>query len=173
MADRQLIRPDWPWAERFRISQAVVVPVGPAKTLRQAQGDGAQSAVIYVAGQVAFKPDGSIAGAEAIVRSKEALKGPQGLHSQERYAQARADMMRAQARQVFTNIQDVLKLAGASMKDIVKLNAYLTDFTLFAPYAEVRREFFAEASFASTGVEVKRLVHEDLLLEIEVIAHTG
>lgn len=81
--------------------------------------------------------------------------------------------MRAQARQVFTNIQDVLKLAGAAMGDIVKLNAYLTDFTLFAPYAEVRREFFTEASFASTGVEVKRLVHEDLLLEVECVAHVG
>ncbi len=82
-------------------------------------------------------------------------------------------MMRAQTRQVFTNIHDVLKLAGASMKDIVKLNAYLTDFTLFVPYAGARWEFFPEASFASTGVEVKRLVHEDLLLEIEVVAHTG
>lgn len=156
MADRQLIRPDWPWAEKFRISQAVKV-----------------GGVVYVAGQVAFKPDGSIAGAEAIVRSKEALEGPQGQRSQEQYARARADMMRAQAKQVFTNIQDVLKQAGATMKDIVKLNAYLIDFTLFAPYAEVRREFFPDASFASTGVEVKRLVHEDLLLEIEVVAHLG
>ncbi len=59
------------------------------------------------------------------------------------------------------------------MKDIVKLNAYLTELTLFAPYAEVRREFFPEASFASTGVQVRRLVHEDLLLEIKAVAHMG
>ncbi len=150
MHDKQLIRPPWPWAEKYRIAQGVRV-----------------GGTVYVSGQVAYRPDGSIAGTEQLVRSKGTSLTP------EQSAVARQDAMRLQARQVFANIDEVLRLGGATMRDIVKLNAYLTDFDLFPPYAEVRRGIFPEASFASTGVEVARLVHEDLLLEVEVVAHVG
>jgi enamine deaminase RidA (YjgF/YER057c/UK114 family) len=56
------------------------------------------------------------------------------------------------------------------MKDVVKLTAYLTDFSLFAGYAQARREVFPEPTFVGTGVEVKGLVSPDLLLEVEAVA---
>ena len=102
---------------------------------------------VYVSGQVALDPDGNVVG-----------KGN----------------MYEQARQVFRNIEHVLGLAGGSMADIVKLNAYLIDFTRFAEYAKARHEVFGpELRFAATGVEISRLIYEDLMIEVEVVAEVG
>ncbi len=51
---------------------------------------------------------------------------------------------RAEARQVFQNLQAVAEAAGGTLTDIVKLNAYLTDLGNFAVFNEVMAEFIAE-----------------------------
>ena len=77
--------------------------------------------------------------------------------------------MRAQLRQVGENIKAALAAAGATLDDIVKTNTYVTDMDEFFKHVDVRMEYFG-ALPTSTTVEVRRLAHPDLLVEIEVIA---
>jgi enamine deaminase RidA (YjgF/YER057c/UK114 family) len=74
---------------------------------------------------------------------------------------------------VFKCLTHNLKLAGATWSDVVKLNGYMVKMNTDALnlYREVRSRFLDPKRLpASTLVGVKRLVHEDLLLEVEVIA---
>ena len=77
--------------------------------------------------------------------------------------------MRAQLRQVGENIKAALAAAGATLHDIVKTNTYVTDIEEFFKHVDVRMEYFG-AMPTSTTVEVRRLAHPDLLVEVEVIA---
>jgi 2-iminobutanoate/2-iminopropanoate deaminase len=77
--------------------------------------------------------------------------------------------MRAQIRQTGENIKAALAAAGATLSDIVKTNTYVTDIEEFFKHTDVRSEYFG-ALPTSTTVEVRRLAHPDLLVEIEVIA---
>src|SRR5690606_5581630 len=63
----------------------------------------------------------------------------------------------AQARQVFQNLQAVCEAANGSLKDIVKLNLYLTDLSNFAIVNEVMGEFFQAPFPARAAVGVKEL----------------
>lgn len=78
--------------------------------------------------------------------------------------------MRAQIRQVGENIKAALEAAGATLNDIVKTNTYVTDIEEFFKHIDVRMEYFGPAMPTSTTVEVRRLAHPDLLVEVEVIA---
>ncbi len=77
--------------------------------------------------------------------------------------------MRAQLRQVGENIKAALAAAGATLDDIVKTNTYVTDIEEFFKHVDVRMEYFG-ALPTSTTVEVRRLAHPDLVVEVEVIA---
>ena len=77
--------------------------------------------------------------------------------------------MRAQIRQVGENIKAALEAAGATLADIVKTNTYVTDLEEFFKHVDVRMEYFG-ALPTSTTVEVRRLAHPDLLVEVECIA---
>ena len=99
---------------------------------------------IYVAGQVARDGSGNLVG------------GPD---------------MRAQAEQVFRNIQIALASRGASLSDIVQLTAYVRDMSQLAAYREVReRVLGTNPRPASSLVGVAALASDDYLLEVEVIA---
>jgi len=80
--------------------------------------------------------------------------------------------MRTQIRQVGENVKAALAAAGASLADIVKTNTYVTDIDEFFKHVDVRMEYFG-ALPTSTTVEVRRLAHPDLLVEVEVIAVVG
>jgi 2-iminobutanoate/2-iminopropanoate deaminase len=77
--------------------------------------------------------------------------------------------MRAQLRQVGENIKAALAAAGATLADIVKTNTYVTDIDEFFKHVDIRMEYFG-ALPTSTTVEVRRLAHPDLMVEVEVIA---
>ena len=77
--------------------------------------------------------------------------------------------MRAQMRQVGENIKAALEAAGATLNDIVKTNTYVTDIEEFFKHVDVRMEYFG-ALPTSTTVEVRKLAHPDLVVEVEVIA---
>ena len=98
---------------------------------------------IYISGQIAFDKDGKVVG---------------------------AGDMKAQAEQVFKNLQTALTAAGATFADVVKMNSYITDMSKVQAVRDVRARYFKDATPASTFVEVKGLVRPELLLEIEVIA---
>lgn len=80
--------------------------------------------------------------------------------------------MRLQIRQVGENIKAALAAAGASLSDLVKTTTYVTDIEEFFKHVDVRMEYFGAALPTSTTVEVRRLAHPDLLIEVEALAVT-
>jgi 2-iminobutanoate/2-iminopropanoate deaminase len=77
--------------------------------------------------------------------------------------------MAAQIRQVGENIKAALAAAGASLADLVRTQTFTTDIDEFFRHVDVRMEYFG-ALPTSTTVEVRRLSHPDLLVEIEAMA---
>src|ERR1051325_9382043 len=98
---------------------------------------------IYISGQIAVDKDGAVVG---------------------------ANDMRAQAEQVFKNVEAALAAAGAKLTDVVKMNTFATDLTQIQAYREVRTRFFGDVTPASTLVQVVHLARPEYLLEVEVIA---
>jgi enamine deaminase RidA (YjgF/YER057c/UK114 family) len=99
---------------------------------------------LYIAGQLALDKDGNLVG---------------------------RDNFRAQVEQVFKNLKARLEEGGASFRDVVKLNYYLTDASDLQAFRETRNSYInLENPPASTFVVVKRLVREEYLIEIEAIA---
>jgi enamine deaminase RidA (YjgF/YER057c/UK114 family) len=81
--------------------------------------------------------------------------------------------MKAQCEQVFKSITHALRAAGAAWADVIKVNGYMVRMNPEAvnTYREVRsRHLDAKQMPASTLVGVDRLVHDDLLIEVEVVA---
>jgi len=106
----------------------------------------AEGRFVYVSGQVSYDRKGAVV--------------------------AKGDM-HAQSEQVFACLTRNLKAAGASWGDVIKMNGYMVGMTpeTVTAYREVRTRFLDPKRMpASTLVGVDRLVHEDLLLEVEVIA---
>jgi 2-iminobutanoate/2-iminopropanoate deaminase len=81
--------------------------------------------------------------------------------------------MRAQIRQVGENLRIALAAAGVGIKDLVKTTTYVTDIDEFFKHPEVRAEIFGQSLPTSTTVEVRRLSHRDMLVEIEAMAMTS
>jgi 2-iminobutanoate/2-iminopropanoate deaminase len=77
--------------------------------------------------------------------------------------------MAAQIRQVGENIKAALAAAGATLADLVRTQTFTTDIDEFFRHVDVRMEYFG-ALPTSTTVEVRRLSHPDLLVEIEAMA---
>ena len=62
------------------------------------------------------------------------------------------DAFAAQVRQTLRNLQAILKGAGADLKDVVKVNAYLSDITRFQEYNTIYKEFFPSDPPARTTI---------------------
>jgi reactive intermediate/imine deaminase len=100
--------------------------------------------IVYIAGQVALDRSGKVVGEGDI---------------------------RAQAQQTFENLRAALEASGAKFENVVKLNYYFADITQLPVVREVRDKFISTANPpASTAVEVKRLVREAFLIEVEAVA---
>jgi len=65
--------------------------------------------------------------------------------------------MAVQIRRVFDNLQAVAVAAGGDLKDIVKLNIYLTDLAHFPLVNEVMADYFREPYPARAAVGVATL----------------
>jgi 2-iminobutanoate/2-iminopropanoate deaminase len=78
--------------------------------------------------------------------------------------------MRAQIRQVGENLKNALEAAGATLNDLVKTTTFVTDIDEFFKHVDVRHDYLGVGLPASTTVEVRRLSHPDLLVEIEGMA---
>src|SRR5262249_17903539 len=98
--------------------------------------------IVYIAGQLGLKPDGSIA----------------------------ADF-RAQAVQASENMKWALAAGGAGFDDVVKLNNYLVDIASNLPiYREVRDKYVNTGQPpASTTIGVPALARPDALYEVEAV----
>ena len=78
--------------------------------------------------------------------------------------------MAAQVRQVLENIRMVLAQVGGELRDVVSLTHYTTDIEAFMACGAIRAEFFTEPFPVTTTVEVRRLYHPELLIEITATA---
>jgi 2-iminobutanoate/2-iminopropanoate deaminase len=76
----------------------------------------------------------------------------------------------AQAELAWTHIETMLKRAGMSVHDLVKVTQYLLRASDIPTYASIRAKFLGEAKPASMLLIVPGLVRPDFLLEIEAWA---
>ena len=74
-----------------------------------------------------------------------------------------------QAKQVLTNIQNILAEAGLTMANVVKTSVFLSDLGDFAKVNEVYASFFAEPYPARSCVQVAA-IPKGAKVEIETIA---
>jgi enamine deaminase RidA (YjgF/YER057c/UK114 family) len=76
----------------------------------------------------------------------------------------------AQAELCFANIAAILKDAGMTFDDIVRINAFVSDRNYLKPYMDVRDRLFSDPAPASTLMIVSGFAREDFKVEIEVLA---
>ncbi len=70
------------------------------------------------------------------------------------------------------NLGAILKAAGASYDNVVKVTLYLADMNDFAAVNEVYAKYFGDAKPARVCVECSRLPR-DVKLEIDAVAYLG
>jgi 2-iminobutanoate/2-iminopropanoate deaminase len=73
-----------------------------------------------------------------------------------------------QTARALENVKAVLEAGGATLADVVKVTAFLTDMSLFAGYDRVYRTYVPEPRPARSSVGAK--LAGDFLVEIEAIA---
>ena len=98
---------------------------------------------LYIAGQVAMDVQGRLVG--------------------------RGDF-EAQARQVYTNLQNILQEAGGGLKNVVKMTTFLTHYGNVETYRKMRKEFFGDLMPPNTLLMIESLASPDLMMEVEAIA---
>jgi enamine deaminase RidA (YjgF/YER057c/UK114 family) len=76
----------------------------------------------------------------------------------------------AQADLCFRNIAAILGEAGLGLKDIVRINAYVTDRAYLRAYMDVRDRLFSEPAPASTLMIVSGFARPEFKVEVEVTA---
>ena len=101
---------------------------------------------VYTSGTVAFDSDGNVVGEGDVY---------------------------AQAKQIFTNIEEILSAAGAKMSDVIKINTFLTDMSGYADFGRARTEAFPGGVPASAAYATPALIKAELLVEVEAIAIIG
>ena len=99
--------------------------------------------MVFVSGSTAVQPDGTVAGVgDPYIQTVAALR----------------------------TIEKALQQAGASLTDVVRTRMFATNLAHTEMIGKAHAEFFGNIRPASTLVEIARLVHPDMLIEIEADA---
>ncbi len=80
------------------------------------------------------------------------------------------DDLYTQTKFILQKIERSLQEAGAAMTDVVRTRMYLTDISKWEEAGRAHAEFFSKIKPAATMIEVSKLIHPDLLIEIEASA---
>jgi enamine deaminase RidA (YjgF/YER057c/UK114 family) len=98
---------------------------------------------VYVSGTTAADNDGNIVGANDAYR---------------------------QTIQAIRTLETALKQAGAALENVVRTRMFVTDISRWEEYARAHGEIFRDVRPCATMVEVRALIHPDMLIEIEADA---
>ncbi len=79
----------------------------------------------------------------------------------------------SQTRVILEKMLEKLLEAGASAEHIVRTRIYTTDISRWEEIGKVHAELLGMHPPASAMVEISRLIHPDMLLEIELTAWIG
>jgi 2-iminobutanoate/2-iminopropanoate deaminase len=80
------------------------------------------------------------------------------------------DTIEEQTARVLENIKAILEAGGATMADVVKVSAHLSDLALFERYNQVYASYFPDPKPTRTTVGSELL---GILVEIDAIAYVG
>lgn len=122
--------------------QRIVTQPDPYEPFRLAQGYRAGD-LLFISGQAAIDDDGTLVG---------------------------VGDFDAQARQVFANLDRVLRAGGSSLRNVIKVTIFLTDMSNFDKIVELRGRYFTPPYPADTIVEVRSLYTKEAMIEIEAVA---
>ncbi|HEY0349019.1 MAG TPA: RidA family protein [Pyrinomonadaceae bacterium] len=75
-----------------------------------------------------------------------------------------------QAKQCLRNIESALQRLGAGFEHVVRTRMYVTDISRWQDYGRAHGEVFREILPATAMVEVKALIDQRMLIEIEADA---
>ncbi len=79
----------------------------------------------------------------------------------------------AQTKVIFEKFRHLVEAAGGAMPDFVKLTIFVTNIANREKVWKARKEFFTGDFPACSLVEVSALASEEILVEIEGVAHLG
>ncbi|MEZ7837825.1 MAG: RidA family protein [Flavobacteriales bacterium] len=80
------------------------------------------------------------------------------------------DDITLQTEYIIKKIEHTLVEAGFGLEDVIRTRIFITDISMWEEVAKVHAYLFEEVMPACTLVEVSRLIHPDLLIEIEATA---
>lgn len=80
------------------------------------------------------------------------------------------DDLYTQTKFILQKIERSLHEAGSSMTDVIRTRMYVTDISHWEEAGRAHAEYFTNIKPASSMIEVSRLIHPDLLIEIEASA---
>jgi isochorismate pyruvate lyase len=78
-----------------------------------------------------------------------------------------------QAKRCLEIIEEALTELGGTLRDVVRTRMFVTDISRWKDYGKAHREAFQGGYPATTLVEVRSLIHPDMLVEIEADAVLG